>query len=149
MSLLFLNEFVVGLEGTPDAVAHFWVQLFETVVNLLDVRAVRVGLVRTDFLLLLIALQFGVGLDVGLWNEAQRTDDRERHLAHLQQGGHCAETALETEVQQGRMDEIVLMMPEGYLVAAEFLCQIEHYLAAVPGTEKAGLLLLAQAGGGF
>ena len=84
MSLLFLNEFVVGLEGTPDAVAHFGVQLLETVVDLLDVRAVRVCLVGTDFLLLLIALQFSVGLDVGLWNEAQRTDDGERHLAHLQ-----------------------------------------------------------------
>ena len=141
MSLLFLNEFVVGLEGTPDAVAHFWVQLFETVVNLLDVRAVRVGLVGTDFLLLLIALQFGVGLDFRLGNEAERTDDGERHLAHLQQGGHCAESALEAEVQQGGMDDVVLMMAEGYLIAAEFLCQIEHLLSAVPGTEKAGLLL--------
>ena len=149
MSLLFLDEFVVGLEGTPDAVAHFGVQLLETVVDLLDVRAVRVCLVGTDFLLLLIALLFGVSLDVSLWDEAERTYDRKRHLAHLQQGGHRAESALEAEVEQDRMDDIVLMVAEGNLVTAEFLCEIEHLLAAVPGTEKAGLLLFAQAGGGF
>ena len=41
------------------------------------------------------------------------------------------------------------MMSEGNLVAAEFLCEIKHFFASLPGAEKAGLLLLAQAGGGF
>ena len=39
------------------------------------------------------------------------------------------------------MDEVVLVMAEGDLVAAEFLGEIEEQLAAVPGAEKAGLLL--------
>ena len=47
------------------------------------------------------------------------------------------------------MDEVVLVMAEGDLVAAEFLGEVEEQLAAVPGAEEAGLLLFAQAGGGL
>ena len=46
------------------------------------------------------------------------------------------------------MDEVVLVMAEGDLVAAEFLSEVEEQLAAVPGAEEAGLFLLAQPGGG-
>ena len=41
------------------------------------------------------------------------------------------------------------MVAEGDLVAAEFLGEVEEQLAAVPGSEEAGLLLLAQTGGGL
>ena len=57
--------------------------------------------------------------------------------------------SLEGEIHQRRMDEIVLMMAEGNLVAAELLSEIEHLLAALPGAEKAGLLLPAEPGGCF
>ena len=45
------------------------------------------------------------------------------------------------------MQDVVLVMPEGDLVAAEFLREVEHLFASHPRTEETGLLLLAKAGG--
>jgi hypothetical protein len=42
------------------------------------------------------------------------------------------------------MDKIVLMMAECDLVAAEFLSDVEEFLASHPGAEETGLLLLAE-----
>ena len=39
------------------------------------------------------------------------------------------------------------MVPEGDLVAAQFLCEVEHFLATHPRTEETGLFLLAETGG--
>ena len=140
---LFFNEFVVGLERSPDVIAHLRVHLLKGVVELFDVRAMRVGLVGTELLLFLIPLYLGPRLDVALRDEAKRADDGERHLAHLQSGGHCGEVSLIGEVHQCRMDEVVLMMPEGDLVTAEFLCEVEELFAPIPRTEETGLLLFS------
>ena len=39
------------------------------------------------------------------------------------------------------MDEIVLMVPKGYLVTAEFLSEIKELFTSHPGAEETGLLL--------
>ena len=109
----------------------------------------RVGLVGAELGLLLVALHFCVGLDVGFLHRAERADDRQWHLPHLQARRHRIETALEGEIHQSCMDEVILMVPEGYLIAAELLSEVEHFFAALPGAEEAWLLLPAQAGGGF
>ena len=45
------------------------------------------------------------------------------------------------------MYQVVLMMAESDLVAAEFLREVKHFFASLPGTEETGLFLLSQAGG--
>ena len=64
--------------------------------------------------------------------EAQGTNDGERHLPHLEFGGHCGEMSLEGEVHECRMEDVVVVMSQGYLVAVERLCEIEHLLATMP-----------------
>ena len=145
---LFFNEFIVSVQGSPDAETGLGVYLFDGVVDAFDCCAVRVSLVGAAFRLFLIASHLSVGFDVGFLYHTERTDDGEWHLTHLQARRHGVETSLEGEIHQCRMDEVVLMVAEGYLVAAEFLCEVEELLAAVPGAEEAGLLLTAEAGGG-
>ena len=60
--------------------------------------------------LFLIALLLGVGLDVGFLAEAERTDNGQWHLPHAELGGHRGEVALEGEIHQGGMDNVILMM---------------------------------------
>ena len=91
--------------------------------------------------LFFIALLFGIGPDVGLLTETERPDDGEWHLAHAELDGHGGEMALEGEVHQGGVDDVVLMMTEGNLRTAKFLGQVEELLAALPGAEKAGGLI--------
>jgi len=98
---------------------------------------VGVVLVGAQLRLFLIVVGFGVGPDVVLAAEAERTDDGEGHLAHAQFGRHGGEMALEGEVHQGSMDDIILMMAQGYLGAAEFLGEVEELLATLPGAEEA------------
>ena len=89
-------------------------------------------------------LLFGILSDVGFLTQAERTDNGQRHLLHLQLGRHRRELALEGEVHQHRMDKVVLVMAQGYLGAAQLLCNVEELFAALPGTEEAGGLLLAR-----
>ena len=46
--------------------------------------------------------------------------------------------SLEGEIHQRRMDDVVLMVPQGYLCATQFLSEVEELLATLPGTEKTG-----------
>ena len=46
------------------------------------------------------------------------------------------------EVHQCSMDDVVLMMSQGYLVAIELLGDIEELFASLPRTEEAGRLAL-------
>ena len=140
---LFFNEFVVGLERSPDVIAHLRVHLLQGVVELFDVRAMRVGLIGTELLLFLIPLHLGPRLDVALRDEAKRADDGERHLLHLQFGRHRRKLSLESKVHQGSMDKVVLVMTQGNLCAAELLSKIEELLASLPGAEEASGLLFA------
>ena len=130
---LFFNQFVVCIQGSPDAEAGFRIHLFHLVVEMFDVCAMRVRLVGTEFLLFLIASHFCVDLDILFLYHAERSDDGQWHLTHLEARWHRVEAPLKGEVHQGCMDEIVLMMAECYLVAAEFLSEVEEFFASHPG----------------
>ena len=85
----------------------------------------RVGLVGAELGLFLIALELRIGLDIGFLHHTEGPDNLEWHLAHLQACWHRVETPLEDEIHQRCMDQIVLMVAEGYLVAAKFLRKVE------------------------
>ena len=91
-----------------------------------------------------IVLLMGIGLYVALSAEAERTDNGQRHLLHLQFGRHGRELPLKGEVHQRCMDKVVLMMAQGDLGATKLLGKIEELLAALPGAEEARGLLLAR-----
>ena len=91
--------------------------------------------------LFFIALLFGIGADVGLLTKAERTDDGEWHFAHAELDRHRGKMALEGEIHQGCVDDVVLMMTEGNLRTAKLLSQVEELLATLPGAEKTGGLL--------
>ena len=123
--------------------------MFQLVVDVAHARAVGIGVVGTAFFLWLVVMRFGVGKDVGFVTEAERTDDADGHFLHAQQYGHRAKATLECKVHQGGVKDVVLMVAEGNLRAAQFLCEIEDLLASVPRAEEAGRLLgaLVEAGG--
>ena len=81
---------------------------------------------------------FGKGADIGLLTQAKRPDDGKWHLAHAQFDGHGGKMALESEIHQGSMDDVVLMMAKGYLGASQLLGEVKKLFAALPGTKKAG-----------
>ena len=119
------------------------------VVDVAHARAMGIGVVGTAFFLWLVVMRFGVGEDVGFVAEAEWTDDADGHFLHAQQYGHRAESTLKREVHQGGVKDVVLMVAEGNLRAAQFLCEIEDLLAPVPRAEEAGRLLgtLVETGG--
>jgi len=118
-------------------------------VNCLNVSTIGVVLIGTLLELLLITLFFGVCTDIILAAETKRADDGEGHFPHAEQSGHGAEVALEREVHQGRMDDVVLMVAQGNLVTPQLLGEVEELLAALPGAEEAGGLWLKVEGGGW
>ena len=88
----------------------------------------------------LVVLLTGILLDVVLLAETQRANDGQWHLAHAELGGHGGEVSLEGEVHQGRVDDVVLMVAEGYLGASQFLGKVKELLTTLPRTEEAGRL---------
>ena len=106
--------------------------------NLLDAGAVGVGFVWTELDEFLILLLFGILTDVIFVTEAEWADYGEGHLLHAEFGGHGGEMALEGEVHQGGVDDVVLVVAEGNLGAAKLLSEVEELLAALPGAEEAG-----------
>ena len=130
--ILFFYQFIVGVQSIPDAITDLRIHLFHLLVKASDIRPVRLTLVGTELLLLLIALHFSIGLDVLFLYHTQRTDDCQRHPPHFQACWHRAESALEGEVHQCRMQHVVLMVTKGDFVAAKFLSEIEELFAAVP-----------------
>ena len=139
---LFLDEFSRLLQGLPDRVAGFGIQALHLSEQAGDGGAVGVALMGAQFGHGPVAGHLSIATDVCLVNEAQRTDDAQRHLAHFEACGHCAEASLKCQVHQGRVDEVVAMVPKGYLVAAQLLRKIEQLLAAVPRAEEARRLTL-------
>ena len=123
--------------------------MFQLVVDVAHARAVGIGVVGTAFFLWLIMMCFGVRKDVGFVAEAEWTDDADGHLLHAQQYGHRAKATLKREVHQGGVKDVVLMVAESNLRAAQFLCEVEDLLASVPRAKEAGWLLwaLVEAGG--
>jgi hypothetical protein len=99
-------------------------------------------LVGTEFYLLLIAPQLRIATDIILLNHTERTDDAQGHLSHLEQSRHRIETSLIELVHQAGMQQVILMMSQGNLVAPQLLRQIKKLLTAVPRTEETWRLLL-------
>ena len=93
---------------------------------------------------LLVVLYLSPCLDVVFLYQTEWSYDRERHLPHTETDGHCGKVGLIGEVHQSRVDDIILMVSEGNLVATQFLREVEELLATVPRTEKTRLLLLAE-----
>ena len=86
------------------------------------------------FQLFFVVMSVGIGLNVSLMAEAERADDGQRHFLHAELGGHGGEVSLESEVHQSGMDDVILMVAEGNLGAAQLLCEVKELLAALPGT---------------
>ena len=84
-----------------------------------------------------ILTQFGVTTELALLNQAERTNKLQGHLVHLKFGIDSGELAIEDKIHEQGLDDIILVMAEGNLVAAKFLCSVEERLAAVPGAEEA------------
>ena len=118
MFLIVFHQFSGPYEGIPEAVTGFWVVLLDGVEELAHVVAMTVFFIWAQLHLLLIAAQLGIASDVGLFDHAERTDDAQGHLLHFEQGGHRVEAALVELVHQAGVEQVVLMMAKGYLVAA-------------------------------
>ena len=125
----------------PEGVTRLWIQLFQLLEEGLGGGTIGGLLVRTQLELFLVMLLLGILLDVSLLTQAQRTDNGQRHLLHPELGRHRRELPLEGKVHQGSMDDVILVVAEGYLRTAQLLCHIEELLATLPGTEEASGLL--------
>ena len=133
----FFDQFSCRFESTPDTRPGLRIHGGNLVKQFPDVCTVGVVFVRTVLFLFLIAFVFCHLHEVALFYHAKRTDDGQRHLAHPELGGHTAEMALVKQSHQCGMQNVILMMPQGYLVETEFLRQIEQHLPAIPRAEKA------------
>ena len=122
----------------PKAIAGFGIQRLQPGKQLLHVRAVRTGFVGAGLELLPIATPLGDARQLDLGDKAKGANDFHRKLRHLQTGRHRPEGALEGEIHQERLEDVVLMMSEGYLVAAFFFGYGKKGLAARPRAEEAG-----------
>ena len=94
--------------------------------------------IRTLHQLFFIVMNVGISLNVSLMAEAERADDGQRHFLHAELGGHGGEVSLKSEVHQGGMDDVVLVVSKGNLGAAKLLGKVEELFPALPRTEKAG-----------
>ena len=134
MFLILFRQFTLLFQCFPNGKARFRADQFNAVVKLCNGGSLGIMLIGTMLQLLLIPTEFSIAVYVDFVDETKRTDDGEWHFAHLQQGGHSAETTLVDEVHQRSMDDVVAMMPQGNLVAAKLLRKVEELFAAVPGT---------------
>ena len=125
----------------PNAVSGLWIHTFHEGKEFSGSSSVGIAFVRTFLPLLLIVMSIGIGLNISFLAQAQRADDSERHLLHAKFSGHGREIALKGEVHQGGMDDVILMVAQSNLRAAQLLGKVEELFAALPGTEEAGGLL--------
>ena len=80
--LLIISEPSVSLQGVPQTVASFRIQLLYMLEKLTGSGAVGSMFVGAMLELFLIVAAFGILADVVLTAEAEGADDGERHLAH-------------------------------------------------------------------
>ena len=100
--------------------------------------AIGLVFVRALLELFFIVMLRGILADVGFLTKSQRTDNGEGHFAHTKLNGHGREMALEGEVHQRGVDDVILMMTKRYLGATQILSEVEELFAALPGAEKTG-----------
>jgi len=124
------------VESAPDGVDGVGIERLEGTDDIVHIRSMGLVLIRTELLLPMIAPELGIAAQIGLADKTERADHLHRELIHLQEGRDSANSALEREVHQEGMDDIVAMMTEGYLVAAPRLSHLKQGLAAIPGAEE-------------
>ncbi len=113
---------------------------------MLDFGARRGFLEWAELFLGFVATERGITAEVGFLYQAQGTNELQGHLIHLQLGVDGGEVTLEDEVHEERFDNVVLMMAESYLVAAEFACSIEERFASVPRAQETRIFLSCAVG---
>ena len=86
--------------GSPERVADMRIERFELADKRFDLRSSRGVLVRARLLLADITAERGVTTQVFLLNQAERTNELQRHLVHLQLGIDGRELAVEDQVHQ-------------------------------------------------
>ena len=86
--------------GSPERVADIRIERFELADERFDLRARRGVLIRAGLLLADITAKRGVTTKVFLLNQAERTNELQRHLIHLQLGVDGRELAVEDQVHQ-------------------------------------------------
>ena len=86
--------------GAPERVADIRIERLELADERFDLRARRGVLVRAGLLLADITAKRGVTTKVFLLNQAERTNELQRHLIHLQPGIDGRELAVEDQVHQ-------------------------------------------------
>ena len=86
--------------GAPERVADIRIERFELADERFDLRARRGVLIRAGLLLADITAKRGVTTKVFLLNQAERTNELQRHLIHLQLGVDGRELAVEDQVHQ-------------------------------------------------
>ena len=102
-------------------------------------------LVWAQSFLLMKAFLLGYCFDVGFMGKAEGADNLEMVMIHLHKRTHGLCFAFEGDIHQIGDDEVVVMMPEGYLIEAFFLRKKEEGFAPVPCTEEASRLSLVGA----
>ena len=84
-----------------------------------------------------------IGRYIQFRNKAQGADDGEGIMLHGHGGTHGVERTFVEEVHEHGGKEVVLMMPQGYLVETVLYGKVEHSLTAIACTkEAAGLALV-------
>ena len=91
------------------------------------------------------AFLLGYCFDVGFVGKTEGADNLEMVMIHLHERTHGLSFAFEGDIHQIGDDEVVVMMPEGYLIEAFFLRKKEEGFAPVPCTEEASRLSLVGA----
>ena len=129
------NEFVLFLQGVPEAVTCFGVELLHAFPDTLDAGAVGFMLEGTDFYLFFVMIELGPGGNEFFGNATKGTYERERHLPELKEGGHGVERPFKDLVHEEREQEVVLVMTECNLVITLFEGQTEDGFAACPRTQ--------------
>ena len=76
-----------------------------------------------------------IGRNVPFRNKAQGTDDGEGIMLHGHGGAHGVERTFVKEVHEHGGKEVVLMMPQGYLVETVLNGKVEHSLTAIACTK--------------
>ena len=126
--------------AAPQAVTGFRIQFLQPTKDVLHLRPVGGGFIGTVLHLFPVAPQGCQFLQIGFVHQTERTNEGHVELVHHQLGRHAAECALEGDVHQQSLKDVVHVMPQGNLVASVLLGYGKECLAPVPRTKEAGRL---------
>ena len=132
--ILFFNEFALRFQCIPYGKTGFRRKLFNLAEHLFHLRPVRIVFIGTVLDLFFITSYGCPLLDIFFLLQTKWSDDRDGHLTHFQADGHRHEMSLEKNVEHSSMDDVILMVAQGYLVAVELLSFEKELLASIPRT---------------